>query len=499
MNPWKLILPFVAILLLTSACQVFAPGPAITTVKPASPFASETNPAGTIEAYPPVDVIYPPIPTSPNEIVIEDIYPPPKSEEMISLETRLAAPWATLARTSTPGSIQSRITSTPAPTTVTSIKDAVLTYTNANVIYLLSKAVIQPLTGARPGSPIYALKTSFDGEWVAYFGQTEKLGQDIWACKTDGSDEFLLVSQADLAAIDPISDKVLPYDMGWIPNTHLLYFTTSHYLDGQGSVHNNDLNIINVDTLEKRILPLPGEEGRLFFSPDGKQIGLSMPRQIDLINLDGSNYREAALTFELISTYSERLYSPPLYWAADSSELYTFIIPQDSQADLTPPTKVWQIPLDGSPARLITEFTAAPRVVFDTQISPDLSRVAYQTSIGDPEIRTHQLHLLSLDGSSDLRVFSGTDIHFAGWSPDGQHYAFFSGPDYSLLIGDLSGKISLAPDAPFGVYHFAWLNNTHFVYIQKKGESADLMISSLSGPAQLIDSGPTHDLSFSLP
>jgi hypothetical protein len=374
---------------------------------------------------------------------------------------------------------------------------AVTVYAKDGVVYLWTDGASHPLTS--PGSAVYTVLLSDDGSRVAYTRQVDDLRQEIWAVSTDGVDGTLLMSSADFAAIDPEALAVLPNQIGWVPGSHILAFNTHQVFEGPGISPYDDLHLIDVDTFERRTPFLAGEGGDFYFSPDGAQVAFSTPTRVDLANLDGSNRRPAALSFEMVLTFSEYMLYPPLVWAADSSSLWAAIPPHDAMAIPAQPTSVWNIPADGSPAVRTAEFNVAPLLGFELPISPDTQRMAYLAEIGAAPDTQLELHLRTLDGSVDETIHTTQFMDFLSWSPDGRQYAVNVGNELTLYIGTVGGSFAPAPGAPVGVSSLDWLDPEQYVYLQTGASGSSLAAGSLSAAPQVIDTVAEGFIAYSVP
>ncbi len=427
--------------------------------------------------------------------------------DLALLETKVAATLTALApvlppRGEAPTQAVQETTRAVDPTEVAATPTAaspaaVIAYAKDGVVYLWSAGTSRPLTS--PGSAVFNVLLSDDGSRVAYTRQVDDLRQEIWAVPTDGMDGTLLMSSADFAAIDMEALAVLPNQIGWVPGSHILAFNTHQVFEGPGISPYDDLHLIDVDTFERRTPFLAGEGGDFYFSPDGAQVAFSTPTRVDLVNLDGSNRRSAALSFEMVLTFSEYMLYPPLVWAADSSSVWAAIPPHDAMAVPAQPTTVWSIPADGSPAVKTSEFNVAPLLGFELPISPDTQRVAYLAEIGAAPDTQLELHLRTLDGSTDETIHAAPFMDFLSWSPDGRQYAVNVGNEQALYIGTVGGGFAPAPGAPLGVSSLEWLDAEQYVYLQTGASGSSLAAGMLDSAPQVIDTLAEGFIAYSVP
>src|SRR5580765_1274597 len=79
---------------------------------------------------------------------------------------------------------------------------------------------------------------------------------------------------------------------------------------------------------------------------------------------------------------------------------------------------------------LVPEDLYAMRLVEDTRISPDGSRIAYVVQSMDRESYEYRrsIWLVAADGGEPRRLTAGPNDHTPRWSPDGHALAFVRSP-----------------------------------------------------------------------
>jgi hypothetical protein len=259
------------------------------------------------------------------------------------------------------------------------------------------------------------VKISGDGTIVAFLK-----GNDLWAVDSDGTQERQLLSPDDLDAGESEGPGLSVNRLEWVPGTHTLAFNTRLNL-AYGLALNDDLHLVDADTLEQSVLLPPGEGGEFYYSPDGRKVAIVTPGEISLIDANGEHRRDRALTYTPVNTGSEyQFYARPA-WAPDGSALRVLIPPVDSLTRPAQHSTVWQIPADGSPAYMLTSIEAAPLVSADSlAFSPNLEYVAYP-QFRQPEGASFEqtetwLEVLRLS-NGDRQAYPYANILFR-WAPD---------------------------------------------------------------------------------
>ncbi len=350
------------------------------------------------------------------------------------------------------------------------------------------------------------LVISDDGQVIAFVREPSYFSPEIWAINTDGSGERMLASSTDLWATYTGSPGDAPggigvYQMIWRPGSHILYYNTRPLYEGPGYMGYYDLHSVNADSLEKATLFSAGDGGVAYFSPDGLQIALSKPTSISLVNSDGSNLRRNVLTYGNVITYSEYLYHPSPVWAPDSSGLRVVVPPADPLASPLPPSTLWYIPTNGSPAVFSGNLLAIPFAWPDTAISPNLTRVAYAKSVGDPGANMRELHVANADTSGDAIYMTGESLEFIGWLPNSTQFVFIvrgSGATTGTHVGMVGGGYTTLSTDPTLMTDISWPDETHFLYRWRSGSNWELRYNLLGGAGStLIDSGEIWTYDFS--
>ncbi len=449
--PFKLILPILILFLASLACSLPL-APSATPVDVES--AAATAVASTLTALAPT----PPAPETPSTPTTE----PEETETSAPLPTE---------------------TSTPLPL----VLRVVFTDRSRNLWAWQEGAA--PLKIISSGN-VQGVNLSDDGQWVAFTRMTADFSEtSLWAIAFDGSNEHLLVSNADFQAmplhpdIDPGSVvSIFPTMIEFVPHSHTLAFMTAPQFEGPGSFDNKDLWLIDVVTSSRTNLLPAGSGGQYTYSPDGSQIALVTPTDISLINADGSNRRSSVLTYPSVLTYSEFAYHATPLWAPDGSFLRVAIPYADSLGDPSQPGTLYQIPIDGSSAFMLGSVFSAP--LQNVSYSPDLSKLAYNQQVGSASDNLYSIQIASFDGSASGEVARG-NFNFGAWSPDSSHYAYYQWDPGNLYLaqGGVAGAtlVGLSP-----VNEPQWISASRLLFVWRNAAEWQLRLSSLDGTSSLI-------------
>ncbi|MAT44024.1 MAG: hypothetical protein CL609_16950 [Anaerolineaceae bacterium] len=453
-NKIKLLIPIVLILFVTLACSL--PGGNSPSSEEVSKLV-ETAAAGTITALAPSpteEIALTPVPDLPEVSPTLEIIP----------------------------------TNTPEPVGPPELR---LVYNDTNGHVWVWSEGSSPLQIVSSGN-VNDVRLSPDGEWVV-FRRTAGGGMDVslWAIRFNGSDEHLLIDQADFnaMALHPAinADDVLsiqPYQMKFIPGSQTLAFNTYPQFEGPGLFDNKDLWLVDVETGTLNNLLPAGQAGHFHFSPDGSQIALVTPEDISLINTDGSNRRSSVLTYPFVYTYSEYAYHAEPVWAPDGSYLRVTIPPQDSLGDPSALGHIYQIPTDGSSASLLGNL---PLGLFNYgQFSPDLTKIAYLQQVGDPVDNAWALLFANYDGSGSTEFTRG-NISFLSWAPDANHFAFEQRSPRAIVLGQTGSAGTTLVDANPSL-KLSWISENRYFFLYQTAPEDQIRLGTLGSPSTVIAS-----------
>lgn len=335
------------------------------------------------------------------------------------------------------------------------------------------------------------LRISPDGAWIVYKRKLDDLRQELWALKSDGSEDRLLVAASDLSASSP-GQTLIPAQMAWAPGGHRLLFNTVAVMSGPGQPPSNDLRLVDVDASEKKIILPAGSGGNFMLSPDGKKVLLLRESSFAIANLDGSGLRPL-FSFPQISTYSEWVYYPDPVWNQDSKSFRVIIPPADSLGRPDDPTVIWEIPVDGSPARQLASFVAAPAWRFRPLLSPNGRNAAYQT-VKSKSSDLSDLHIMNIDLNNTWTLRTGS-LQFKNWSPDSLRVGIYLGDRMEIQVGTITGNFT---SMPVGIkpVDLSWVDSRRVLVLSGNRESPELYLLELGGPAVKIAAANNPNLEF---
>jgi hypothetical protein len=362
----------------------------------------------------------------------------------------------------------------------------------------------RPLQLTSSGRDIVA-RLSPDGEVVAFSRGVDDFHIELFAVNVDGSNERRLVSVANLDTIgggvrDSGAVAINPYHFEWIPGTRLVAFNSYQAYAGSSLTELDDLNQVNVDTGELKLILLAGWGGEFAYSPDGKQVAISKSDSVILCNADGTNYRKV-LDYTPVLTYSEYRYYAQPFWSPDGDFLRLAIPPTDPLAEPRQPTTLWRIDMDGKPAYPVGNIPAIPPYDNPVAFAPNLQYLAYLKEIGLAAENMRELHIARGDGSGDWVYQKGKMLQFYSWSTDSRRFAFSLDEDAVMQLGSLDATPSLFASDAIGIMVIHWVDAKRVLYLKQKDRFFDLCLATQDEPPLVLDTiaAPPPDYDFYIP
>ena len=346
---------------------------------------------------------------------------------------------------------------------------------------------------------VYDLRLSPDGELVVFTRRVDGFHAELWLLSTSGGEARRLVGVEAFDAMaegvrDPNTVAVNPYQFEWVPGTHHVAFNGIQIFDGPGFSLLDDLQIANADNFERWTLLAPGSGGEFTYAPDGNQVAIVTPTEINLMDANAGNWR-LALPYEQVITYSEYRYHAQPVWSPDGSFLRVALPPTDP-LDKSLATELWYLPADGSAAYMEGELWPIP--FFDTPVAyaPDLNQLIYLAESGAPTENRRELRITLAGGGGEQVYYDEALLRTLGWGLDATHFAFLGGEDGLSQMGSLNGPPSPLPGDPSGGFAVHWIDERLYVFIREGGDGFELHLSSLDGATLPLDTvtGPPPKL-----
>lgn len=351
-----------------------------------------------------------------------------------------------------------------------------ITYASGGNIYLWQGGAARQLTfSGRDDRP----RISQDGQVLAF----ERDGE-LLAVNADGSGERVLVSRAYLETFrtpDLLAINVSQF--AFVPGTRDLFFDLVGETEAYPALY-YDIHKVNADAPAPAQLNKPGEGGRWTFSPDGQWVAIAAPQQINLMRVDGSEFRQA-LSYPMVSTYSEWFYLPEVVWLETSAGFYTVIPAPAILENPTEPARFYYVPLGGGPARL-AEFVTAPVWEGFPYIAPNGAQVLYLRRVGD----NAELHVIDAS-TADRLVISAPTLGLLGWNPNSREFVYYTDLPATARLSSPEAVTAPLGDGSVRFGDLRWLNDDDYLFISdqalKLGNARTGVISTLASPVTYYD------------
>lgn len=340
-------------------------------------------------------------------------------------------------------------------------------------------------------SDVYDFALSPDGSQVFFSRAVDFVANSLWLINNDGSSEQEVMNPADFEAMERPAQSIgtAPSQLGWVPGKPIAAFSTDHYFNGPGFIAGDDLRLVDGATGQVSTLLQPGKgAGMYFYSPDGSQIALVTPNQIDLINSDGSNRRPAVLKYENVLMYSESPFYAQPVWSTDGNKLRVIVLAHDRLGKPEDPSSVWEIPSSGGKAVKLLDFHLnglGP----GASISPDLQRLAYFQNVNTGG--QQDLHIASLDGSKD-DVYATGSLNWVTWAGDSQDFVWTQYGQVGSGRQTFFGRVGQEPiqlGSPQSPHDLAWVEGDRFLFLDNDGGTPptwSLYLGTVGGANQLV-------------
>lgn len=386
--------------------------------------------------------------------------------------------------------LQQSPSQTPSPTAEAEAAGATAAPQMLRMAYVLDGNVWGFELGSAPADLIGSgmvidLRMSDDGQRIAYLelDPTSNL-VELRSVRFDGSDERLLLDQADFDALYPLEEFLhyAPSQMAMVPGTHQLLFNTRAVFEGPGLAKNDDLIRLDADTGELQMLLGRGQGGDFAFSPDGSQLALVRSDGLGFVNSDGNDLRAERFSYSRVITYSEYLFYPLPTWVGNA---VLMAIPGEDPFFGPQAGDLWRVPADEGEPELLASLDAD---LFGPQssaavVAPDGTRAAFFRRIegtGDS-----QLWIYDLNGGVETLYAEGA-LTWRGWAPDSSHFLYSQGSGIDLFLG----QAGAAPAALGSGRGLRWLSASDYLYLADTPGGWTFRMGTLgTPPSDLIEIG----------
>jgi hypothetical protein len=280
------------------------------------------------------------------------------------------------------------------------------------------------------------LKISGDGSWIVYLRGDYDTAVDIWAVKTDGSHNQLVLNTGGMQEISS-TEAGIPYPCrrytDWIPGSSALLFRMcATTMDKREAELDRRIWKLDVSTGESSLYGA----GNFMISPNGQHVVLLEEGRIDIYHSEGGILRRNVHQEPELSSGELNSLFQQAHWSLDGSH---FLIVQPESEDVKDEDAAFRVDrvwVDERPSEFLGSY---PGYIYSVHFSPDNQFMAYKHMLDFDENRS-ELHLVNLDLGEDIDYFEGRHIGLYEWSPNAYNFTFFDGLDTYL------SDICLLPD-----------------------------------------------------
>jgi hypothetical protein len=249
-----------------------------------------------------------------------------------------------------------------------------------------------------------------------------------------GGDLRELISAQDLRQrLNPSErDSSNFFQFSWVPQSHQLIFSGTQYIvqaEGLSHAIPHGVYLVDTDKGSVTVLAEAAENLRFLPSPDGQHIALMSPRDLGFINADGSNKRQAVLTFTEVGLAGPLF--PVGVWTQDS-RVFVMTGSFESDPSYNVNFTIWRVSANDLPPEALGSVTgSSPNSV---TFSPDGKNISFlQTTDQQPaEIAGWFVQPLIPEAGALALPYYGKKSFYANlhWSPAGDAFAI---KDQALL------------------------------------------------------------------
>jgi hypothetical protein len=337
------------------------------------------------------------------------------------------------------------------------------------------------------------LKISEDGRLVAVSRSSDNQQSSLWVVGFDGSNPRELVDWKGLSGLKTSPDSLGtdPYNLQWIPGTHLVTFSTREVFEGPGMALNDDLIVADADKGGWSIKLKPGKAGLVTYSLDGRWMAVSTAEKISIMNTNENSSPVAVLQFPPVITYSEYRYYPTPQWASDNSRLAVVIPAADPLAEPRQPASVWTMSVQGGYP--ILQAQVVPQFIGPVSISPDLSKMFYVKEVGAKEENKREIRTAMINGQNDRSIFSGGIPVIWNWNPDSEVFTFQTDTASLVTVSQMNGSVGDLQGTR-NIEWFKWVDSKSYLFARINGANEEIMLGKWGEGSFSIAALPKSDM-----
>lgn len=371
---------------------------------------------------------------------------------------------------------------------------ALVAYTKEGNVFVWDEGTAQSRTVFASGD-VTRVAMSDDGHVIALVRHSES-GVALWAVDWNGRNPRELVSaetfhqRLEMARpeFEPVGAGI--GELEWIPGTHRLAYNWTVQGGSGDPWASPDVHLLDADTLSDSILARDVvidsvRQLNIVPSPDGRQLALITNTALSFLHVDGSNRRDAALTYSPVGASSPPTLLSTGVWTQDSrSFLITGSLEMDAEFNFG--FCIWRVPADGSsPEALTPLMKGRPDSV---TFSPGGKQMAFLENTKQSLIAPLAGDVRPLAATHKFEPDSRASLH---WSPAGDAFT----RDLLQLCPGASHDSELC-EAPFnthvsGVLGLQWLDGQRVLFLTNA--PSVLFLGSLNNPPVLIDFSGSFD------
>lgn len=327
---------------------------------------------------------------------------------------------------------------------------------------------------------------SENGEKIFFFGGNTN---NLYSINVDGSHAQALATNDLLQSTNSAYDESTTFcEPILVPHSPFVLFRTCSHPDGNTTIYQDDLFIVDTDTKQVGNLLPRGQGGGYYYpSPDGSMLAIDKVDSIDILGIDGRMIHRNLATY----TLSEPVpLAARVYWLSDSSALI-LALPINTYYDTAPPLTyaIWRYSLDtGTGVQL--SLDPPPMGYAPVWVSPDGNWITYTNH------DERSSYLGDLRQGRTQSYEPEEPIEPCEWSPDSVHFVYRAyQPDKTgLYLASVNDPPIFIGEGEF----VAWLDANRFVYYNftdhayglkdNTGESVPILIGGTTWKLRSYDS-----------